>query len=168
RRPPPPPAPVQQPQGRATSPRSLRKDEEEGSDGESGNNVGGGSTRNKYRNDKSAPVSVFPGMSSGGWKAALEAKKAAARATESSNVKETEQDHPVASTKKIPISGRKPVPKPYIPPKLPAPGDRPLAPPRPGSNSETPSKAQQSLADAATRNRLTAGEQDEDEDEEWD
>ncbi|CAG8541360.1 16426_t:CDS:10, partial [Acaulospora morrowiae] len=149
RRPPPPPAPVQQPQGRATSPRSLRKDEEEGSDGESANNVGGGSTRNKYGNEKSAPVSVFPGMSSGGWKAALEAKKAAARATESSSAnEETEQDHPVASTKKIPISDNinEIV---YF-------------------KSETPSKAQQSLAEAATRNRLTAGEQDEDEDEEWD
>ncbi|CAG8461797.1 11157_t:CDS:10 [Acaulospora colombiana] len=134
RRPPPPPASTQQqkPQGRVAPSKNSRKDEEDDGNGES-TNYAGGKARGGYGNEKSAPVSVFPGMGSGGWKAALEAKKAATKASENLSVdEETERK----STRRTSTDGRKPVPaysRPNIPPKPSASGDRPAAPPRPGS-----------------------------------
>ncbi|CAG8634099.1 13278_t:CDS:10 [Rhizophagus irregularis] len=91
------------------------------------------------------PVPVFPGMapvnSASGvppWKAALEAKKAAARASETVNsTEDTENERPVAPSRKTVGSAKKTPPpvvsKPTIPPR-PSTGGKPPAPPRPGTS----------------------------------
>ncbi|CAG8616843.1 14409_t:CDS:10 [Funneliformis mosseae] len=108
-----------------------------------------------------APVAVFPGMapvnSASGvppWKAALEAKKAAAKAA--NQTESTESDRITTARKVTGLSKKPPPPvtsKPIIPPK-PLSGDKPPAPPRPGVTGSKPpapprpSGQQMSLAEA--------------------
>ncbi|CAB4474879.1 hypothetical protein RhiirA5_351135 [Rhizophagus irregularis] len=139
----------------------------------------------KSYNDSSAPVPVFPGMapvnSASGvppWKAALEAKKAAARASETVNsTEDTENERPVAPSRKTVGSAKKTPPpvvsKPTIPPR-PSTGGKPPAPPRPGTSGSKPpapprQSGQMSLADALKqRNKsLNNNDDDDDDDEDW-
>ncbi|CAI2171731.1 17217_t:CDS:10 [Funneliformis geosporum] len=107
-----------------------------------------------------APVAVFPGMApvnnaSGvpPWKAALEAKKAAAKAA---NQTESAESDRITTPRKVTGLSKKPPPpvtsKPIIPPK-PLSGDKPPAPPRPGATGSKPiapprPSGQMSLAEA--------------------
>ncbi|CAG8455188.1 9931_t:CDS:2 [Scutellospora calospora] len=140
-KPPPPTIPTQkqQPERASTYERSS-------SGGVKGKYGGGGGGNN-------APVAVFPGMmpvSPGSvppWKAALEAKKNAAKANSTG---ESESDHPAKSVRSG-TADRKPPPatakKPFIPPKPTTSSNRPVAPPRPGTTGSKLKQKNKSQSD---------------------